>query len=658
MTRIMCDPVTRLEGHLGTDIGVGPSLFTTQAAIDLFPASVDNTTKVFSTMYRGLENILKGRDPRDAIQITQRVCGVCPVPHGTASTFAIENAMGFSPEAGTHTGHSSGPTNVSRLCRNLTLGAEFMMSALTHFYALSALDLVQGPEEAPWTPFWDPSYYDPALKNGGGNANLQYEANGSPTNIYTAVITDYVLALRMRTAAIDMGAIFGGRLPVASGYVAGGTTKLPTPKDITKARALLADVKSFIETHYVPMTEIVSALHGLADNTNNDWYTPLNALGLQTDTVLSNVRGPYSCRNAVVDGKDLKKGLGIGAGCKNFYSAGGFDATGNLTGTNDRLYPRGAVIGASDTAPGTLENVDGTKIRESVKHAYYDEGTANVNQNLYPGAGVTKPLVPFGNKSGQAYTWHKATRYSDTDITSATAVKEVGPLARMWVKGAQGGAGASDGYCAGQTKAMSKHAFAAATDLTLGSAGAPLPNLHGASYACGISLLDRHRARAREALLIATKYSLWLDELEAIIGTEAAPHTDWADPVAHPENKRFSTAYSLDNLTANGFGMTEAPRGAVHHWVNVKNGKIDNYQIIAPTTWNCSGRDSSDHPGPAEQALIGAPVRAVSSAGSLVPVEALLVIHSFDPCIACSVHTIEPEKKTEMKKFIVEGGVE
>lgn len=640
MARIVCDPVTRLEGHLGVDIEVGPAFGPAPTA---FPVTVGTDTEVFSTMYRGLENILKGRDPRDAIQITQRVCGVCPVPHGTAATFAIENAMGFSPEAGTHTGHSSGPTNVSRIVRNLTLGAEFMMSALTHFYALSALDLVQGPEEAPWTPFWDNSYYDPALLNGGGNANLSYTAGGEPNNIYTAVITDYVLALRMRTAAIDMGAIFGGRLPISSGYVAGGTTKLPTPADITKARALLVDVKSFILNNYVPMTELVSALHGLADNTENNWYTPLNALGLQTSGAGTNARGPYSCT------VDFQSGLGIGAGCKNFYSAGGFDATGNLTGTNNRLYPRGARIGATDLATGTAEEVDGTKIRESVKHAYYDEAAG---QNLYPGAGVTRPDAT----KAAGYTWHKATRYSfAADTGQASVVKEVGPLARMWVKGAAGGAGSSDGYCAGQTKALHKHAFAG------GGAGKPLPDLSvwGAGYKAGISLLDRHRARALEALLIANQYSLWLDELEAIIGTAAAPHTDWSDGVAHPENKRFIDGPQLlDNLTANGFGMTEAPRGSVHHWVNIKNGKIDNYQIIAPTTWNCSGRDSSDRPGPVEQALIGAPVRAVASAGKMVPVEALLVIHSFDPCIACSVHTIEPEEKTDMKKFIIKGGVE
>lgn len=639
MARIVCDPVTRLEGHLGVNVDEGAPV--SAGLSGAFPHTIANTSQVFSTMYRGIENILKGRDPRDAIQITQRICGVCPVPHGLASTFAIENAMGFSPQTSTdHTGHSSGPTNVARLVRNMTLGGEFMMSALTHFYALSALDLVQGPAEAPWTPFWDNSYYDPALLNGATpNANLSYggTTGDKPLNIYTAVITDYVLALRARTKAIDLGAIFGGRLPISSTYVPGGTTKLPTHADVVKARTVLAEVRTFILNNYIPMTEIVSALHGLADNDQNDWYTPLNALHLQSDT--GNDRGPYSCRNAVVDGIDLKKGLNLGAGCRNYYSAGGFDKTGNLNGGVDRIFPRGARIAATNTSAGTLEIVDGHKIRESVKHAYYDAGAGNINENLYPGSGVTRPQP---TKTGEAYTWHKATRYSyATDTGQASVVKEVGPLARMWVKGA---AGDFDGYCAGMTKPLHKHAMA--------GADGPLPDLSAwtAGYKCGSSLLDRHRARALEALVIADAFAGWLNELDAIVSVSG-----WE---TNPANKRYMDAPNpLEGLTADGFGMAEAPRGSVHHFISVKNGQIDNYQIIAPTTWNCSGRDSFDRLGPVEQALSGMPLRGVLSDGKNVPVEALLVVHSFDPCIACSVHEIEPKEDMNMKQFVVsEGG--
>jgi hydrogenase large subunit len=651
LPKIVVDPITRLEGHLGATIELGPPISGDLAS--LFPNTVGGNSQVFSTMYRGFENILKGRDPRDAIQITQRICGVCPVPHGMASTFAIENAMGYSPETtDPNTGHSSGPNAVSRLVRHLILGGEFMMSALTHFYALSALDLVQGPEMAPWTPFWDDSYYDPLLTAASGNP-LTW-TSGVPDSIRAAVVADYVLALRTRTKAIDIGAIFGGRLPIASCFTAGGVTKIPTQADINNARTLLADVSGFINNNYVPMTEIVGVLHGLADNTNNDWYSVLNLVGLQTSGG-TNIRGPYSCIDyTTTGGIDLRHGIGIGRGCGNFYAAGGFD--GDLAGTDNsgRVFPRGVVTGAIDTDYGHYNAVDPTKIYESIKYARYDEGTSGQYEDLWPLNGKT---FPEPDKVG-AYTWHKAPRYDGN-------VVEVGPFARMWVKGVYDiterhmDPDDSDGYCAGMHKHMTDHAFASAAWL---EGGLPLPPLGtlGLTYDCGVSLIDRHRARAREAALIARKMIDWLNELEEIVQTPNWQH--FYERYSAPDGVIVK---HIAGLTAEGFGMAEAPRGAVHHWIKVKDGKIDNYQLQAPTTWNCSGRDSDNQPGPVEQALIGWPVRAVDSPNgigedrALVPVEALLVVHSFDPCIACSIHVVEPEDKEVMKNLKVEkGGVE
>lgn len=646
MARAILDPITRIEGHLGADIEL--------AAVGAYGAygfayTVGDDTRVYSTMYRGFENILKGRDPRDAIQITQRICGVCPVPHGMASTFAIENAMGYSPSGAANVGYSSGPNDVSRLVRHLTLGGEFMMSAITHFYALSALDLVQGPEMAPWTPFWADSYYDPALRatpTGAAN-DLSWSTGGAPLNIRTAVVTDYVLALRNRTAALDIGAIFGGRLPIASAFTAGGVTKIPTQQDIDDARQILtgspagtgtAGVKGFIENNYVPMTEIVGVLHGLADNTNNSWYAPLVGIGFQTTTPSGNSRGPYSCQQL------LPSGLGIGSGCANFYAAGGFDSDNLGAVPSGRVFPRGVVTGATATSAGTLNSVDPAKIRESIKWARYDQGPSGAYQNMWPLDGVTYP-----DPASSGYTWHKAPRYDGK-------VVEVGPLARMWVKGVYDTtvlglpASGSDGYCYGMSKTMTSHAFASPSGAT---SGLPLPALGSIPYNCGISLIDRHRARAREAELMASKMLVWLDELEDIIQED-----DW------DANPRYSVpdggvVKPIAGLTATGIGMCEAPRGAVHHWIKIKDGKIDNYQLQAPTTWNCSGRDNINQPGPVEQALIGWPVLATTSGGKLVPVEALLVIHSFDPCIACSIHVIEPEDKKKMKELKAnKGGVE
>ncbi len=527
------------------------------------------------------------------------------MPHGTAATYAVENAMGFTMATGTNNGYSGAPTTVARLVRNLVQGGEFLMSHITHFYALAALDLVQGPNMDPWTPYWNDSYYDSLLRNASG---LSWTSAGVPNNVYTAVITDYVLALKARVKAIDMGAIFGGRLPIQSSYVAGGTTHMPTSDGITKARALLwgasgssgtpaaESVLDFIKNHYVPMTEVVSALHGVADNDTNNYYSAISGL--------PGTRSPYANQLAL-------GGVNLGAGCKNFYSAGVFD------GTNDgqnasRLLARGTYNNASNTSAGTAVALDPDLVFEYVKYARYDDScSAN------PKTGTT---IPSPTKAA-AYTWHKSPRYPNTNV--AESVKEVGPLARMWVNG---------DYQGGQSKTMRNHAFSAAN-------GGPIPNLAGITYGCGISVLDRHRARAREAEKIAMKYGEWLADLEANLA-----------------GARFDGSKTLPTAQTYGLGLTEAPRGSVLHWTSIQNKKVQNYQIIAPTSWNCSGRDANDRPGPVEQALIGTPLLGITSGGKEIPVEALIVVHSFDPCIACSIHVIDPKNKV-VKHVWEEGGV-
>jgi len=362
------------------------------------------------------------------------------------------------------------------------------------------------------------------------------------------------------------------------------------------------------------MTEIVSVLHGLADNTQNSYFDALVLTGYQSPT--GNIRGPYS----QVD--PLPSGLGLGAGCGNFYSAGVFD--GDEVGTNtSRLLKRGTIYGATQVASGTPADLDPALVKE------YVDGSSRYNQaDLCPSAGVTVP------DAGAGYTWHKAPRYPNTG--TADCVKEVGPLARMWVEG---------DYRYGNTAVtMTNHAYSTAN-------GGPLPALGtlGVQYNQGLSLLDRHRARAQEAKKIAIAYDTWLTSLNSNL-----------------TGSRF-TRRSMPTGTVYGLGLTEAPRGSVLHWAKIVNGKVDNYQIIAPTTWNCSSRDTAGNPGPVEHALIGTnvplglvPLRGVKSpntaSGLNIPVEALLVIHSFDPCIACSVHMVDP--KNDIKRLVYqEGGV-
>lgn len=224
---------------------------------------------------------------------------------------------------------------------------------------------------------------------------------------------------------------------------------------------------------------------------------------------------------------------------------------------NTKLLRRGRVVGGSTA----VQTVDTNAITEQVTYSWYADSTNNLN----PASGDTQAQYPKTN----AYSWLKAPRYSG-------AAYETGPLARMWVNG---------------------------------------------DYTTGISVLDRHRARAREALKVAQAMQGWLSQISG------------------------TTVYQQPTIpaSAQAMGLTEAPRGALGHWVQYTNGSISRYQIITPTCWNVSPRDSSGARGPLEQGLIGTPVKDLNQ-----PVEVMRVIHSYDPCLSCAVHVMRPEQEVKI----------
>jgi hydrogenase large subunit len=150
-------------------------------------------------------------------------------------------------------------------------------------------------------------------------------------------------------------------------------------------------------------------------------------------------------------------------------------------------------------------------------------------------------------------------------------------------------------------------------------------------YTHGISAMDRIMARAAEAKKIADAMDDWLDELVS------------GAPVRTPSTKP---------QTAVGVGLTEAPRGALGHWMNVQNSVITRYQVVTPTSWNASPKDNLDLRGPIEQALIGTPVADVDQ-----PVEVLRIVHTFDPCLACAVHMVRPGAQARGKKILIPPGI-
>lgn len=443
------------------------------------------------------------------------------------------------------------------------------MSHITHFYHLAALSYVQGPNMAPWTPYFNNSYYHALLQKPAGR-DLP-----TGTDVWDKVIVDYVVALGMRREALDVAALFGGRTPMQLNLVVGGTTYRVSSADIAAARTKLTTIKNFIANNYIPLV-------------------------------------------AIVGGVLYPAYFGIGVGHKNLLAWGVFDE--NTAGGNDpnRLLKRGYLLNGGAGGTG-VPNPD-TDVFEHIKYSRYDDDPAKTAHKatggLQPKNGYTNPNYSSG------YSWSKAPRLT---VGGNKYVMEVGPLARMAVHGKRTRPGAEtktnvwDDYKLGEALSLT------VTHATLGTFG-PI------DYTTGVSVMDRHVARAFEAMKIINRMletGGWLDQLDAYAdGTTG--YTDWTMPSG----------------TVSGYGAHEAPRGALAHWVEVTGGKISNYQCVVPTTWNVGPRDADDARGTYEEAIMtpATPIAGVKSGGADVPVEVMRIIQSFDPCGACSVHVVDGEK--------------
>jgi len=508
MAKIVIDPVTRIEGHLKIEV--------------VTEGGTVKEARCSGLLFRGFEQILRGRDPRDAQRITQRICGVCPTAHSIASTLALDDAFGIAEKV---------PEN-GRILRNLILGCNYLQSHILHFYHLAALDYVDvtaaagytGPDKrlrqvadfvargslAPFTPRFE------------GDYRLSKEVN-------RAAVAHYVEALNKRREAHELQAVFAGKMPHNMGVFPGGALEQVTVDKIAEFRWRLERIREFIDNIYIP--DILAVAKAYSDH------------------------------------------FQIGAGCRQYLSYGNWDLdqTPDLT-KRKRLLPNGRFNGKDLAA----EDFDPQLIREQVKHSWYKSAS-----NVPPSQAQTEadPRKP------DAYSFIKAPRYNGR-------VHEVGPLARMLVAYARG------------NPAVKK-----LIDSVLSEVGAEVSAL--------FSVLGRHAARALETKMVADAMADWVLQLKP--GEPCCAEYDLPDE-------------------SSGMGLTEAPRGALGHWIEVKGGRIANYQAIVPTTWNCSPRDDNDQPGACEQALEGTKVRDEKN-----PFELVRIVRSFDPCLACSIHMVRPK---------------
>lgn len=508
---ITISPLTRIEGHLAIH---------TESEQD--PASGHykiTHAQCEGEMFRGIETILQGRDPLDAQQITQRICGVCPISHGMASLMAQEMAYGIKP------------TRNGRLAQNLIFAANYMQSHILHFYHLAALDFVDITAVLKYNGL-DPTLS--ALRDWVKNAlekNLvfpgapflpRYEVDQyvKSDEANWKLIDSYVKALQIRALAHEMASVFGAKMPHSTSLVPSGVTGEISIERVIAYKSRLAKISTFINTVYLP-----------------DLLTAAAAFPQYWE---------------------------IGKSYGNFLSYGVFRMEENTGEHIANFLPAGTVIN------GAYQPLDTTKIREFVGHSRYSSAS-----NLHPYEGQTQPAPDKG------YSWLKAPRYDNH-------VMEVGPLARVMVA-----------YLAPGNDWLKKEVEAVLT-----SAKLPPEKLN--------SVLGRHLARGLECKWLARQCVRWLDELE----------------LGQPAAREFSLP-----MQGKGFGLTEAPRGALGHWLTISNYKIDRYQCVVPTTWNCSPRDDQDRPGAVEKALEGTLIEDPAQ-----PIEAGRIVRSFDPCIACAVH--------------------
>jgi hydrogenase large subunit len=554
--RITIDPITRIEGHLRIDLEVDGG----------------RISKAYSsgTMWRGIETILAGRDPRDAWVFTQRICGVCTTVHAITSVRSVEHAIGLEV-----------PLN-AQLIRNLIIAAHALHDHVVHFYHLSALD---------WVDVVSALKADPAkaaqlaesISSWPGNSARQLGAvkaklegfvkagqlgpfqNGYwghpamrlPPEVNLIAVAHYLQALDVQRKANQVVAILGSKTPNIQNLAVGGVANainLDNPSTLNmeklyRIKELLEEVTGFVNQCYLPDVATVAGFYP-------DWFK-------------------------------------YGAGVTNYLAVPDMPTDAKMSRFD---LPGGVIMaGAKDLEPITGWDKGQPfvkRVTEGVARSYY-EG----KEQRHPWQGETKPNYTGDWKAETAapekYSWVKAPRLDGKPV-------QVGPLAQVLV-----------GFLTGHELTVKYVKAAIDTVKAIHKIDVTPAMLH--------STLGRHAARAIRC---------------AMMGELSLKH--WkllAENIGKGDTAIFN-APVFPKGTIEGVGLHEAPRGTLSHWCVVEDGKLKNYQCVVPSTWNAGPRDEKDQAGPYEACLVGNPI-----ADPKLPLEALRTIHSFDPCLACAIHT-------------------
>ncbi|ARN81867.1 nickel-dependent hydrogenase large subunit [Methylocystis bryophila] len=579
--RIVVDPLTRIEGHLRVEVNVDKD-------------NVIRNAVSTGTMWRGIEVILRNRDPRDAWAFTERICGVCTGTHALTSVRAVENAVGITiPEN----------ANSIRNIMQLTLQVHDHLVHFYHLHALDWVDVVSALSADPkatsalaqsisdW-PLSSPGYFKDLqirlkkfVESGQlgpfKNAYWGHAAYKLPPEANLMAVAHYLEALDFQKDIVKIHTIYGGKNPHPNWLVGGvpcainvdgtGAVGAINIERLNEVSSIIDRTIEFVDKVYLPDIAAIGSFY-------KDWL------------------------------------YGGGLSGKSVMSYGDIPEYANDHSEKSLLLPRGVILNGNLKEVLPIDHGDPEQIQEFVTHSWYKY--PDETRGLHPWDGVTEPNYKLGPNAkgtptnieqldeGGKYSWIKSPRWRGNAV-------EVGPLARFVIGYAQG-----------------KPEFKEPTEKLLKHLDLPVSAL--------FSTLGRTAARALECQWAAWKLRHFQDKLIATIkaGDSSTANVEKWKPESWPKE-------------AKGYGFTEAPRGALAHWIKIKDGKIDNYQCVVPTTWNGSPRDPKGNIGAFEASLMDTPL-----ADPAKPLEILRTIHSFDPCLACSTHVMS-EDGQEMSRVKV-----
>ncbi len=565
--RVVVDPITRIEGHLRIEVEVDEN-------------NVIQNAFSSSTLWRGLETIVKKRDPRDAGFLMQRICGVCTFSHYRAGIEAVEDALGIEP-----------PLN-AKLTRSLMNQALFMHDHVVHFYHLHGLDWVDvvsalsaDEKKAAQEAFLYSKY--PIATGEGELKKVKHRVKefvdrgqlgpfanaywGNKTYKFTPeqnliALSHYLKALEIQRDMAKLMAMFGGKQPHPQSLTVGGVTcvmDLLDPSRMGEYLTLFKQSAEFIEYAYAADIKMAAKMY-------KDEPSVTQQAGVMNFMSHEEMRlnsTEYLFDTGIIKNGDLSKVFDIN---EDLITE---EATHSWYANNEPLHPYDGK---------TNPNYTGFKDMETIGA---------------DGKMVHSKVIDTKGK----YSWIKSPRYDGTPM-------EVGPLASVLVS-----------YAKGNEKIVP------IVNDFLKETGLPKAAL--------FTTLGRTAARMIQSVAIARH------GLEAFTTLVENLKVD----------QETCTSYKIDkDKEYKGRFIGDVPRGMLSHWVRIKDGVIENYQAVVPSTWNAGPIDSKGQHGPYEANLIGVKVADITQ-----PLEIIRIIHSFDPCIACAVHVMD-QKGNDLGSYKVD----